>query len=69
MAASNVPLPGRECAHIREERRFNMQIILPSRLFDYLIGSGQKPFWDAKAERLGGLEVDGERILVRRLHR
>jgi hypothetical protein len=29
-------------------------------LLDHLVGSGQKRFWDRKAERLGGFEVDDE---------
>src|SRR5260370_20443343 len=27
---------------------------------DHLIGGGQQRFWDSKAERLGGLQVDDE---------
>ena len=30
------------------------------RFTDHLVGGGQKRFWDGKAERLGGLEVDDE---------
>jgi hypothetical protein len=34
-------------------------------LLDHLIGGRQQRFRDGKAERLGGLEIDGERELGR----
>jgi hypothetical protein len=37
-------------------------------LFDHLVGTGEQPSWYANAERLRGLEVDGEFVLVRTLH-
>jgi hypothetical protein len=37
-------------------------------LFEYLSGARQNRCRHSKPERLGGLEVDAKRILVRRLH-
>jgi hypothetical protein len=38
-------------------------------LFDHLVGDGQKTGWHGQAERLGGLEVDNEGVLVGTLDR
>jgi hypothetical protein len=48
-------LPAAENLHIRRHRE---------RLFDYLVGAGEQRGWHLKTERLGGLEVDHELILV-----
>jgi hypothetical protein len=37
-------------------------------LFNYLVGTSEQPSGHANAERLRGLEVDGEYVLVRGLH-
>jgi hypothetical protein len=39
------------------------------RLFDHFVGGREERFRYLQVERLGGLEIDGECILVRRLHR
>ena len=38
-------------------------------LFDHLVGTGQQRGWHGEAECLGGLEIDHELVLGRRLHR
>ena len=40
-----------------------------SRLFDHLVGAGEHAGGIVEAERLGGLEVDHQLVLGRRLHR
>jgi hypothetical protein len=40
-----------------------------ARLFDHLIGAGEHNCRDLDAERLGGLEVNDQLVLGRRLHR
>jgi hypothetical protein len=37
-------------------------------LFDHLIDSRKQFVWDGESERLGGLEIDNEFVLGRRLH-
>src|SRR4029078_4906471 len=38
-------------------------------LFDHLVGSGEHRRWNCEAKRLGGLEIDYQLVLGRRLHR
>jgi hypothetical protein len=40
-----------------------------SPLFDHLVGDAEQLIWHSEAERLGGLEVDDQLVLGRRLHR
>src|SRR5262249_37930493 len=35
---------------------------------DHLVGEGEQPVWDLEAERLGGLEIDGQFELRRLLN-
>src|SRR5215471_15850871 len=39
-----------------------------SRLFDHLVGASEQRGWDCNVESLGGLEVDDQFVLGRRLH-
>jgi hypothetical protein len=38
-------------------------------LFDHLVGAGKQRWWHSDAQYLGGLEVDHQLVLSRRLHR
>ena len=38
-------------------------------LFDHLVGAGEQRRWHGEAQGLGGLEIDYQLVLGRRLHR
>src|SRR5262245_25036936 len=38
-------------------------------LFDHLVGTGEQSLWNFEVQRPGGLQVDDEFVLGRRLHR
>src|SRR5215831_20672316 len=57
-------------ARCRKFRRGSFMMAFPSAAasLDHLVGAGEHCCWDLEAESLGGLQVEDDLVLGRRLH-